>query len=267
MYLNVRRPPLRSKISLNPFTLRFPRAEPSHESASRSLTRSSPTDRGTSVPIPPIPPTANPRGELIFSSRVDRSFRESYERYRAAFERKRQERERSDAMQTWLGWLCFQMPWNKPPVVHLLAVPQVRTATSSTRGRGVGSVFPTPSPSRRSSPMTRASRRGTPAVCSSQLLPPQMNEKASLTVTVEQLSWTSHTRRSVDGAGGGDEVVVLYEILRLESGIGKRSVNTQGEKQGIRFLIFKGCKIRHQSPGLEETSERERCRDQRASST
>jgi len=171
MYLNVRRPPLRSKFSLNPMALLFPRPEPlpEPESASRPLTRTSPpspTDRSTSVPIAPIPPAANPRGELIFSSRVDRSFRESYERYRAAFERKRQERERSDAMQTWLGWLRYQMPWNKRPVLHPLtaAAPQVRTASSSTRGRGVGSAFPTPTSSRRSSPMTRASRRGTPAL-------------------------------------------------------------------------------------------------------
>ncbi|KAI9569184.1 hypothetical protein HD554DRAFT_621126 [Boletus coccyginus] len=172
MYLNVRRPPLRSKFSLNPIALLLPRPAPSLESASRSLTRaspSSPTDRSASVPIAPIPPAANPRGELIFSSRVDRSFRESYERYRAAFERKRQERERSDAMQTWLGWLHYQMPWNKRPVLHPLgaATTQVRTASSSTRGRGVGSVVPTPSSSRRSSPMTRASRRGTPTLPSS----------------------------------------------------------------------------------------------------
>lgn len=167
MYLNVRRPPLRSKFSLNPMSLLFPRPESSPESAQRSLTRtpspSSPVDRGTSVPIAPIPPAANPRGELIFSSRVDRSFRESYERYRAAFERKRQERERSDAMQTWWGWLRYQMPWLKRPVppsgLAAAAAPQVRTASPSTRGRGVTSVFPTPSSSRRSSPMTRAARR------------------------------------------------------------------------------------------------------------
>jgi len=169
MYFNVRKPSLRSKFSLNPLNFIFPRPRPSTESSSPSLARSSPPatadPRGTSIPIPPIPPATNPRGELIFSSRVDRSFRESYERYRAAFERKRQERERSDAMRTWLGWLRFQIPWNlKQPVVHPLAVPQVRAASSSTRGRGVGSVFPTPSSSRRSSPMARASRRSTPAL-------------------------------------------------------------------------------------------------------
>nr|AOR51705.1 sporulation-specific protein spo7 [Phaffia rhodozyma] len=45
-------------------------------------------------PIPAIPPTKNPRGELIFSSRVDRVFRDGYERYRALFEKKREERYR-----------------------------------------------------------------------------------------------------------------------------------------------------------------------------
>ncbi|KAF8839460.1 hypothetical protein BDN67DRAFT_970056 [Paxillus ammoniavirescens] len=164
MYLNVRKPPLRSKFSLNPFSLLFPRPQPPLEAGNRSPPRSSPTDRSISVPISPIPPAANPRGELIFSSRVDRSFRESYDRYRAAFERKREERERSAAMKTWLGWLRFQMPWNKPPVVQPSAVAQVRTPSSSTRGRGIGSVLSTPSSSRRSSPMTRASRRGTPAL-------------------------------------------------------------------------------------------------------
>lgn len=182
MYLNVRKPPLRSKFSLNPFSLLFPRPEPSPEASRRSLARSSPTsptDRGTSVPIAPIPPAANPRGELIFSSRVDRSFRESYERYRAAFERKRQERERSDAMQTWWGWLRCQMPWNRQPGAHPMggaAAPQVRTPSSSTRGRG---AFPTPSSSRRSSPMTRASRRGTPTVCVRRRVPRKLMKMGS----------------------------------------------------------------------------------------
>lgn len=44
------------------------------------------------IPIPAIPPTKNPRGELIFSSRVDRAFRDGYERYRGSFERRRAER-------------------------------------------------------------------------------------------------------------------------------------------------------------------------------
>lgn len=40
--------------------------------------------------IPSIPPSSNPRGELIFSSRVHAAFREGYERYRDSYERKRQ---------------------------------------------------------------------------------------------------------------------------------------------------------------------------------
>lgn len=41
---------------------------------------------------PQIPPCQNQRGEIIFSSRVDPDFREGYERYRNAFERKRREK-------------------------------------------------------------------------------------------------------------------------------------------------------------------------------
>ncbi|CAG8746112.1 13900_t:CDS:2, partial [Acaulospora colombiana] len=57
----------------------------------RNATPSSPYEYGqdhTEV-IPPIPPSTNPRGELIFSSRVHPSFREGYERYRESYERKR----------------------------------------------------------------------------------------------------------------------------------------------------------------------------------
>ncbi|KAJ8490066.1 hypothetical protein ONZ51_g2554 [Trametes cubensis] len=81
---------------------------------------SSTARRSSSVPIPPIPPASNPRGELIFSSRVDRSFREAYDRYRAQFERRRQERERTAYAQTWIGWIHLKMPWMRnagvPPV-------------------------------------------------------------------------------------------------------------------------------------------------------
>ncbi|KAI6041584.1 hypothetical protein EDC04DRAFT_2669010 [Pisolithus marmoratus] len=145
MYLNVRKPPLRSKILLNPLAFFYPRPQTSLEKPPSKTTI---YDRSTSVPISPIPPASNPRGELIFSSRVERSFRESYERYRAAFERKRQERERSAAMKTWWGWLYFQMPWNKQTPVEV--VMQIRK-TSSNRGRGVGNAISTPSSSRRSS--------------------------------------------------------------------------------------------------------------------
>ncbi|KAJ7705260.1 hypothetical protein B0H17DRAFT_920421 [Mycena rosella] len=113
MYLNVRKPPLRSKIYFNPLSFLFPRPpdtvppSPARSSSSRSSsrTRMQPAigSTSTSVPIPPIPPTTNPRGELRFSSRVDRAFRDGYERYRANFERKRAQQQQLGRGQGWLG--------------------------------------------------------------------------------------------------------------------------------------------------------------------
>ncbi|UZJ54256.1 hypothetical protein CBS101457_003576 [Exobasidium rhododendri] len=54
--------------------------------------------------IPAIPPTSNPRGELIFSSKVTTPFREGYERYRAAFERRRKEKLEERRWNGWRGW-------------------------------------------------------------------------------------------------------------------------------------------------------------------
>ncbi|KAJ7489528.1 hypothetical protein FB451DRAFT_1225154 [Mycena latifolia] len=110
MYLNVRKPPLRSKIFFNPLSFLFPRppeAPPpspaKSRSSSRSRTQPAIGSSSTSVPIPPIPPTTNPRGELRFSSRVDRVFRDGYERYRANFERKRAQQQQLIRGQGWLG--------------------------------------------------------------------------------------------------------------------------------------------------------------------
>ncbi|KAJ7860613.1 hypothetical protein B0H14DRAFT_2506295 [Mycena olivaceomarginata] len=123
MYLNVRQPPLRSKlkIGLNPLAFFFPRPEPPSPTSTSSSTSSSRSSApahaapqpigstSTSVPIPPIPPTTNPRGELRLSSRVDRAFRDGYERYRATFERKRAaqaevQRKRAQAERWWWWW-------------------------------------------------------------------------------------------------------------------------------------------------------------------
>ncbi|KAJ7148628.1 hypothetical protein C8R43DRAFT_888797 [Mycena crocata] len=121
MYLNVRKPPLRSKIYFNPLAFFFPRPtdsppSPIHPSSSRSSSRtrsSSPPpaigSTSTSVPIPPMPPTTNPRGELRFSSRVDRAFREGYERYRANFERKRALQQQQLGRAN--GWLARMSAW------------------------------------------------------------------------------------------------------------------------------------------------------------
>lgn len=154
MYLNVRRPPLRSTFSISPFPFIFHRPTQSRGP--------SPTPRPSNAPAPmaPIPPANNPRGELIFSSRVDRGFRESYERYRAAFERKRDRRERDERDKTWTGRIANKMPWNRPPDAPPALVALSRTAS----GRGRGSVVGTPLGSRRSSPMPRPGTRDSPAV-------------------------------------------------------------------------------------------------------
>lgn len=155
MYLNVRKPPLRSKIYLNPLSFFFPRPdEPSHASSSasssmRSLSPNSSRSRSssTSRPIPSIPPAMNPRGELIFSSRVDKTFRESYERYRAAFERRREEKESAAKGGSCFTKLAF---WRKPPIpanspTGPPAISAIRTiSSSSSRGRGGGSRSGTP---------------------------------------------------------------------------------------------------------------------------
>ncbi|KAJ3904579.1 Spo7-like protein-domain-containing protein [Lentinula edodes] len=131
IYLNVRKPPLRSKFQFcywNPLLFLFPRpssltttSDVSSRSPSPSPHNSTPTKRSSSnststmIPISPIPPTLNPRGELILSSRIDRGFRESYERYRAAFERKRELKEREERAARWRhkfwAWVMF---WRKP---------------------------------------------------------------------------------------------------------------------------------------------------------
>lgn len=114
MYLNVRQPPLRATLPLYSLLSRLlprssspPRPQPrSARSRSPSTAKRSPS---LNPAIPSIPPSSNPRGELIFSSRVDRHFREGYERYRNAFERRRGERERAAWERTWAGWLATRV--------------------------------------------------------------------------------------------------------------------------------------------------------------
>ncbi|KAI0795606.1 Spo7-like protein-domain-containing protein [Abortiporus biennis] len=169
MYLNVRKPPLQSKLPFNPFTWLFPRTPSSSPSAppspSLSSRRRSPSPtriskRSSSVPIPPIPPSSNPRGELIFSSRVDRAFRDGYDRYRATFERKRDAREKAAYQATWIGWLLMKL--SRTPPVPMVAnasgtstpvhAPGLGRAGSggSIRGRSTSGQYA--SSSRRSSP-------------------------------------------------------------------------------------------------------------------
>ncbi|BGP16439.1 hypothetical protein JCM10213v2_004441 [Rhodosporidiobolus nylandii] len=62
------------------------------------------------VPIPPIPPAQNPRGEIIFSSRVSPQFREGYERYRGEWEKRRAEARRLQRGREG-GWRSWLTPW------------------------------------------------------------------------------------------------------------------------------------------------------------
>jgi Spo7-like protein len=152
MYFNVRKPPLRSKISFNPLSFFFPRPDErlnassssSHPARSRSPSPARNPSRSSSAsrPIPSIPPATNPRGELIFSGRVDKNFRESYERYRSAFERRREEKERAERRSRWLGKLLF---WREMPAPPGLVAPAIRTvSSSSSRGKSGGSRSGTP---------------------------------------------------------------------------------------------------------------------------
>jgi hypothetical protein len=122
MYLNLRQPPLRSR---NPFKFFRNASSPSSYNSLPSPPRTPTSLRPPSpprpinkrspsaVPIPPIPPSSNPRGELIFSSRVDRSFKDSYDRYRIAFEKRKVEKERETFFtRTYIGRFLAALPWN-----------------------------------------------------------------------------------------------------------------------------------------------------------
>ncbi|KAF9812687.1 hypothetical protein IEO21_06074 [Rhodonia placenta] len=165
MYLNVRQPPLRTKLPFNPLALLFPRtpSAPPPPASGRALSPERAAKRNSSVPIPPIPPASNSRGELIFSSRVERAFREAYERYRGAFERRREERERAAHAATWAGWLTarLRLPWARGPApapgqqvaaaggVSRLASGKVGSARSSPAGSRQGSPGPGSVPGRK----------------------------------------------------------------------------------------------------------------------
>lgn len=103
MYFNVRRAPAAFLAFLPlPATLRPTPAPlkavapPGKRPASGRRVSNSGSHPGHTV-MAQIPPSSNPRGELIFSSRVDQHFEEGYKRYRTAFERRRGQRDKLDA--------------------------------------------------------------------------------------------------------------------------------------------------------------------------
>jgi len=108
MYLNVRTQSTTPLRSVFPF---FFSESTATSMASQSTGKADPYGRDPTGPypiIPPIPPSQNPRGELIFSSRVEKSFRERYEYYREGFEKRRTSPASSTGSKflEWLGIKC-----------------------------------------------------------------------------------------------------------------------------------------------------------------
>jgi hypothetical protein len=104
MHLNMRRAP-RSMFSFLPLSFKSSSSSTPPTTIGRSASPKGKLGSSTPQVIPPIPPTSNPRGELIFSSRVDRSFKEGYERYRSAFEKRREEKMKEQRRaRGWFGW-------------------------------------------------------------------------------------------------------------------------------------------------------------------
>jgi len=161
MYLNVRKPPLRSKFYFNPLAFFFPRPNEHTAPTSRITSRppsptQTPRSRSSStLPIPSIPPASSPRGELIFSSRVDKTFQEAYERYRAQFERRRQEKDR-EANKIW--WQQKMLFWRISPRTTSTG----NGSGSPTAGPSTSLAIRTASTSSSSSSRGRGSRSGTP---------------------------------------------------------------------------------------------------------
>ncbi|KAG8693795.1 hypothetical protein FRC08_008879 [Ceratobasidium sp. 394] len=155
IHLNVRTQPKGPPAPLNYL---FPRPAPTPPSptSTQQLRKGLPRK----APLNPIPPTTNPRGELIFSSRVDRAFRESYERYRAVWERKREEHLAANR-RSWLSW----PPW------FMGAKPGVGAAGGKERGRNTPTPVSSRPASRRSSPAgsVRRNRTRTPELPGSPL--------------------------------------------------------------------------------------------------
>lgn len=155
-----------------PASNRFPMASPSspQQFSSSGHTHSQDGSR----PIPSIPPANNPRGEIIFSSRVDRSFREGYDRYRLAFEKKREEvvRQINDQKRMERWWWVYKLPfWTSPPSSSprpssdpagpdASMSPYSRNSSQSSRGRGTPRSGTPPSTSGSNSSMSSPRKRG-----------------------------------------------------------------------------------------------------------
>ncbi|CAE7136606.1 unnamed protein product [Rhizoctonia solani] len=209
LHLNVRTQPMGPP---GPLKYLFPRPTPptTPTSSTTQLLR-----KGTirKAQLNPIPPTNNPRGELIFSSRVDRSFREAYERYRSVWERKREEHLAANR-RSWLAWLWFT---SKQPI-------PVGTP-GKERGRGTPTPGSSRPPSRRSSPAggVRKNRTRTPELPSSPLAQTETGgrtSRPSLTTVPEagipDVTFPTTERVALTNGEDGDESIELVRS-RTES--------------------------------------------------
>lgn len=112
-----------------------------------------------------IPPSQNSRGELIFSNRVSPDFREGYERYRAAFERRRAEKIAAKRAQSWKRWFDYLLARNSTQPAND-STPK-RTQARSSR------------PSAAHSHPTRSSKHRTPRSGQSTTQPDSGSEMAA----------------------------------------------------------------------------------------
>lgn len=80
-----------------------------------------------------IPPSQNTRGELIFSNKVDPEFREGYEKYRAAFERRRAEKIAAKRALSWKRWLDRVFPRSTTGALQIIPAPPVTSRASHRR--------------------------------------------------------------------------------------------------------------------------------------
>ncbi|GAA5819932.1 hypothetical protein JCM11251_005418, partial [Rhodosporidiobolus azoricus] len=138
-------PPVFPSPPLPPRPSSSPSHPPSTDPVTRAPvpppTRSSTLPPGGGVPIPPIPPAQNPRGEIIFSSRVAPQFREGYERYRGEWERRRAEAKRMQREREggWIAWAVRPWSWGKrgsPLGAGVAAGQPMEKAGSDEKGKG-----------------------------------------------------------------------------------------------------------------------------------
>ncbi|KAK4686421.1 hypothetical protein P7C73_g3712, partial [Tremellales sp. Uapishka_1] len=155
MHLNMRRLqiPLLSYIPFLPSHLRSSKLVPSKATTANKISTPTRKTSAASTVMAQIPPTTNPRGELIFSSRVDRSFREGYERYRSAFERRREERAREEAKHQPRFWMAWKRGRGASPGLHEGGIRSTPTPPLSRKG-----TPPLPSASRGRTPSPGGSR-------------------------------------------------------------------------------------------------------------